>query len=82
MITQTAALGLTNSISLSAEAARGALACLMALYKVVVRQQQHVALMGSSTHVEWIVPERCIYCGQIPSCADRATERRSQGSIS
>lgn len=68
LITQTAALGLANSVHLSAEAARRPLACLMALYKVVVRQQQHVAVMGSSTHVEFIVSERCIYCGRIPSC--------------
>ncbi len=66
-ITQTAAIGLANSVHLSAEAARGPLACLMALRKIVVRQQQHVAARGSSTHVEVLVPERCPYCGQIPS---------------
>lgn len=81
MITQAAALGLTNSVPLSAEAARGSLACLMALYKIVVRQQQHLAVMGSSTHVEYIVRERCIYCGQIPSCAGRA-QRGKKGSVS
>jgi len=81
MTTQAVALGLTNSVPLSAEAARGPLACLMAFYKIVVRQQQHVAVMGSSTHVEYIVSQRCIYCGQIPSCAGRA-QRRNKGSVS
>jgi len=66
MITQSAALGLTSSERLSAEAARLPLACLMALYKIVVRQQQHAAVMGSSIEVEFILSKQCVYCGQIP----------------
>lgn len=66
-VTESVALCLANSVHLSTDATQGPLASLMALYKILVRQQQHVAVMGSSTRVDFTVAKHCVFCGRVPS---------------